>query len=63
MPAIKSDIYISIRVGEKSFAIGGVLLPDGRYKIKRGRSWSEKTPSASLSQIFETARKWAVRVK
>jgi len=63
MPAIKSDIYITIRAGEKSFSIGGVLLPDGRYTIKRGRSWAKKTPRASLSQIFTEARKWAVREK
>ncbi len=61
MPACKSDITITIKAGEKSFSIGGVRLPDGRYAIKRGRSWARKTPRASLSQIFETARKWAVR--
>jgi len=48
---------ITIRAGEKSFRIGGVLLPDGSYAIKRGRSWSKKTPCASLSQIFTEARK------
>lgn len=61
MPACKSDITITIRAGEKSFTIGGVLLPDGRYAIKRGRSWAKKTPRASLTQIFTEARKWAVR--
>jgi hypothetical protein len=61
MPAIKSDINIIIRAGEKSFSIGGVLLPNGRYAIKRGRSWSKKKPTASLTEIFTEARKWAVR--
>jgi len=44
---------------EKTFSIGGVLLPDGRYAIKRGRSWSTKTPTATLTEIFIAARKWA----
>lgn len=61
MPACKSNITITVRAGEKSFTIGGVLLPDGRYAIKRGRSWAKKTPCASLTQIFTEARKWAVR--
>jgi hypothetical protein len=60
MPSLKSDIYITVTVSEKSFSIGGVRLPDGKYKIKRGRSWSMKTPTATLSEIFTYARKWAV---
>ncbi|OGT01882.1 MAG: hypothetical protein A2143_02380 [Gallionellales bacterium RBG_16_57_15] len=61
MPAIKSDIYITIRAGGKSFSIGGVLLQDGHYAIKRGRSWSRKVPLATLTDIFTQARKWAVK--
>lgn len=61
MPSCKSDITITIKAGEKTFSIGGVRLPDGRYAIKRGRSWSRKTPSASLTEIFTAARKWAVQ--
>lgn len=61
MPALKSDLYITIRAGERSFAIGGVLLPDGRYAIKRGRSWSRRTPRATLTEIFAQARKWAAQ--
>ncbi|OHD24118.1 MAG: hypothetical protein A2Y38_12345 [Spirochaetes bacterium GWB1_59_5] len=61
MPAIKSDIYIIIKAGEKTFRIGGLRLPNGRYAIKRGRSWSHKTPQATLTEIFAQARKWAVR--
>lgn len=60
MPALKSNLYLTIRAGEKSFAIGGVRLPDGRYAIKRGRSWSRKMPQATLTEIFTQARKWAV---
>jgi hypothetical protein len=61
MPALKSDINITIRAGDKSFSIGGVLLPDGSYRIKRGRSWSNKRERATITQIFTEARKWAVR--
>ena len=60
MPALKSDINIPIRIGEKLFSIGGVLLPDGKYLIKRGRSYSKKIPQATLTEIFTQARKWAV---
>jgi hypothetical protein len=61
MPSCKSDITVTIKVGEKSFTIGGVLLPDGRYAIKRGRSWAEKMPRCSLTEIFELSRKLAVK--
>ena len=54
---------ITIRVRGVSFAIGGVALPDGRYKLKRGRSWSLKTPTATLTEIFTEARRWAVANK
>lgn len=63
MPSLKSDIYITVKVGGKSFSIGGVKLPNGRYAIKRGRSWSNKIRSATLSEIFTEARKWAVMNK
>lgn len=60
MPALKSDIYITITAAGKSFRIGGVRLPNNRYAIKRGRSWARKKPRATLSEIFTEARKWAV---
>lgn len=60
MPSLKSDINVTVRVGRKTLSIGGVLLPDKRYKIKRGRSWAKKIETATLSQIFTEARKWAV---
>lgn len=61
MPALKSDLYLTIRAGDKSFSIGAVRLPDGSLKIKRGRSWSNKLPTATLTQVFTEARKWAAR--
>ena len=62
MPSMKSDIYITVRCGEKSFAIGSVMQPDSRYAIKqRGRSWAKKMPTATVTEIFNTARKWAVK--
>lgn len=60
MPALKADITIVIRVREKSFSIGGVRLVGKKYAIKRGRSWSDKRPMASLSEIFAEARRWVV---
>lgn len=61
MPSVKSNISVTIKVGENSVTIGGVLLPDGRYAIKRGRSWAEKMPRCSITKIFELSRKLAVK--
>lgn len=61
MPSLKSDITIAIKAGGKSFSLNCIKLPDRSYLVKRGRSRSEKMPTATLSQIFDTARKWAVR--
>ena len=60
MPSFKPDLKITVQMGEKSFSIGGLRLPDGRFLIKRGRTISTKIPRASLSEIFTAARKWAV---
>lgn len=61
MPALKSDLYITIRAGQESFSIGGVKMLDGKYLIKRGRTRAKRIPFATLTQIFTEARKWAVR--
>lgn len=61
MPSLKSDITIAIKVGDKSFSLNCVKLPDRTFLVKRGRSISEKMPRATLSEIFKTARKFAVR--
>jgi hypothetical protein len=61
MPSLKSDINVTVRVGGNSFSIGGVKLPNGKYAIKRGRSWARKIPVATLSEIFAESRKWAAR--
>lgn len=61
MPAMKCDIYVTVSAHGKSVSLGGVRLPDGRYKIKRGRSWATRKQTATLSEIFTEARKWAVR--
>lgn len=60
MPQLKADLTISIRAGEKSFTLSCIKLPDHSFIIKRGRQVSEKMPKATLSQIFDTSRKWAV---
>lgn len=63
MPSFKPDLRVTVQMGDKSFSIGGLLLPDGRYLVKRGRLISKKMPRASLTKIFEVARKWAVKNK
>lgn len=61
MPALKSDITIAVKVGSKTFSLNCVKLPDRSFLVKRGRSISKKTPRATLTEIFEVARKFAVR--
>jgi len=61
MPALKSDITIAVKVGSKTFSLNCVKLPDRSFLVKRGRSISNKTPKATLTEIFESARKFAVR--
>jgi hypothetical protein len=60
MAALKSELYVTVRVRGRSFSIGGVRLAGRRFAIKRGRSWSKKVPGATISQIFDEARRWAV---
>jgi len=60
MPQVKADLTISIRVGEKSFTLNCIQLPDRSFVVKRGRKVSDKMPRATLSEIFDTSRKWAV---
>ena len=60
MSAKSTQISIRIRVGEKSFSISGMRLLNGLYKVKVGRSWSIKVREASITKIFDIARRWAV---
>lgn len=60
MPQLKADLTISISSGDKSFTLNCIRLPDHSYIVKRGRHLSVKTPRATLSQIFDLSRKWAV---
>lgn len=60
MPQLKADITISIRIGDNAFTLNCIRLPDHRYLVKRGRKVSTKTPCATLSEIFDLSRKWAV---
>lgn len=60
MPQLKADLRISISVGDKSFTLNCIRLPDKSFLIKRGRKVSEKMPRATLSEIFDQSRKWAV---
>lgn len=58
---MKSDISITVKAGNRTFTIGGVKMLDGRFKIKRGRSWSDKRPWATRTEIADELRKWLVR--
>ena len=60
MPQLKADLRISIIIGEKSFTLNCIRLPDHSFIVKRGRKVSAKMPRATLSEIFDTSRKWAV---
>ena len=61
MPSFKPDLQISVSVRGRSFSIGGMGLPNGKYLIKRGRLISDKMPTATMTEIFTSARKWAVK--
>lgn len=60
MPQLKSDLSITIRAGDKAFTLNCIRLPDHRFLVKRGRKVSVKMPTATLSEIFDQSRKWAV---
>ena len=57
LPIEKKEL---IPVKEKEFTLNCIKLPDQSFLIKKGRHVSEKMPKATLSQIFDTSRKWAV---
>jgi hypothetical protein len=58
---LKPEIKITITANGKTFTIGACHLIGGQYLIKRGRVRSDKIPTATLSQVFAEARKFAVR--
>ena len=60
MPQIKADLSISIRAGDKSFTLNCIRLPDNSFVVKIGRHVSQKMPRATISEIFDVSRKWAV---
>lgn len=60
MAQIKSDLSIAIKIGDKAFTLNCVKLPNNQFLVKRGRLKSEKMPYATLSEIFDVSRKWAV---
>jgi hypothetical protein len=60
MPQVKADLRITIEANGKSFTLNCLKLPDRSFIIKRGRKVSDKMPRATISEIFDTSRKWAV---
>ena len=61
MATFKPDLKITISTATKSLSISALKLPNGQYLIKRGRAHAKKMPLATLTQIFELSRKWAVK--
>ena len=57
---IEADVKISIHVRGKRFSLNCIEMADGRFAVKRGRFLSEKMPSATITEIYEAARKWTV---
>lgn len=60
MPQVKADLKITIEAGGKSFRLNCLKLPDHSFIVKRGRKVSERIPRATISEIFDVSRKWAV---
>ena len=60
MPQVKADLKIHIEAGGKSFTLNCLKLPDYSFIVKRNRKVSTKMPRATLSDIFDASRKWAV---
>lgn len=60
MPQVKADLKITIEAGGKSFTLNCLKLPDHSFIVKRGRKVSERIPRATISEIFDVSRKWAV---
>ena len=60
MPQVKADLKITIEAGGKSFTLNCLKLPDHTFIVKRGRKVSERIPRATISEIFDVSRKWAV---
>lgn len=60
MPQVKADLKIHIEAGGKSFTLNCLKLPDHSFIVKRNRKVSTKMPRATLSEIFDASRKWAV---
>lgn len=60
MPQVKADLKITIEAGGKSFTLNCLKLPDHSFVVKRGRKVSERIPRATISEIFDVSRKWAV---
>lgn len=53
-------IKISVEVGEKKFSLNCHEHLFGKFRVKRGRSWSSKAGFLTLTEIFNMSRKWVV---
>jgi hypothetical protein len=60
MPAEKSTIKISIEVNGERLSVNLSPYIFGKYRVKVGRSYSDKVPVSTLTEVFNLCRKWVV---
>jgi hypothetical protein len=58
MPSIKSELQIMIKYKGKSFTLNCSEDFAKQWRIKNGRSWSTKKEYATITNIFDTCRRW-----
>ncbi len=61
MPPVSADVRISVEAGGSRFTLNACRGLHRRYRLKVGKSWSTKHKSATLTEVFDLARRWAVR--
>jgi len=61
MPARRSDVKIIVEAYGQRFSLNCEEMLFDHYRVKNGRSLSRKRPYSTLTEIFEEARKWAVK--
>lgn len=59
---IVKKIKISVDVDGKHFRITAHQHLYKKWRIKSGRSWSKKVNYLTITEIFELARRWTVKV-
>jgi len=57
---IDKKIKISVQVEGEKFSITCHHIFGGRFRVKMGKSWSEKVGLLTVTEIFDLSRKWVV---